>query len=211
MHIILILFFGILLGIITSVLPGMLNMNTVKIQHYEGKKKAYWFLLGVSVIHTIKIYIVYYVILQIGFKEHFSTLIQKLSLPIFVLLTIYFLFFANKGGKKNQEKTKIFHRSKLRHSAFLRGVILCSLNLNHFPFYFGLFSIIRSYGIPIKFAGVTYLTAGIFVGTALAFIGYMRIFNSKSRRVSTVIHNINYIIGGLTGLAALVTLYKMVF
>jgi hypothetical protein len=52
---------------------------------------------------------------------------------------------------------------------------------------------------------------GTAVAAFLIFFGYIVFFKNKSTKNSLISENINYFIGGITGIVALVTLFKIIF
>lgn len=208
MDYIIIFFSAVLLGILSSVIPGLLNMNAVKISQRDGKPQSYRFVLGACLIIALEIFLTGFLIHHLGFKERFMGILRKAGLIIFVILTIYFFFAANhidrrKAKKKEESET---YASK---NHFVKGLGLASANLFPIPFYLILFALLKSYRYPLDLGQVGVLAAGVFLGTGLMFVLYIRFFSRSADRLSKILHNINYIIGGITGLVSLITLYRI--
>ena len=90
------LLIGIFTAFIGSSIPGLLNMTVVKIGKQEGTKSAYTFMLGTAITIAIQVYLAIFLAKFINFNEEVTKIFRQVGLTVFVMITIYFLFFAKK-------------------------------------------------------------------------------------------------------------------
>jgi hypothetical protein len=92
------------------------------------------------------------------------------------------------------------------------GVLLSSLNLFPIPYYVFISITLATYHC---FYFDNYFIYAFSTGTAVAafliFLGYISFFKKKDRSNSFLSKNINYVIGTITGLVALISLFKLFF
>lgn len=201
------LIFGFLAATIGVSLPGLLNMTAVKISKNEGKKSAYTFILGASITIAIQTYLAIFCAKLIDSNPVISTILREVGLVIFTVLTIYFLFFAKKreGKKKRKKETDTRNENKLVY-----GLFLAALNVFPIPFYVFLSITLAAYDLPIfENPFTSAFTLGVVLGSALMFYCYVMFFKKPSREDSFLIKNINYCIGAITGIVAIITLFKL--
>jgi ABC-type nickel/cobalt efflux system permease component RcnA len=136
-------------------------------------------------------------------------MLQEIGFVIFAGLTFYFFWMAKKG-KNTKKKDEIKIRTK--SSRFFLGMLLSILNLFPIPYYVFISITLASFDY---FYFETIYIYSFSLGTALAaflvFFGYIVFFKNKSAKTSLLSENINYFIGGITGIVALVTLFKLIF
>ncbi|MEG0984675.1 MAG: amino acid permease, partial [Algoriella sp.] len=79
------------------------------------------------------------------------------------------------------------------------------------PFYVFLSATLTSYNV-IVFGNPnsSIFTLGVVIGSLMMFYLYLRMFNNKSKDNSFVLKNINYVIGGVTSVVSLLTIYQLV-
>ena len=196
-----------ILGIITSFLgslaPSMLNMTAAKISLTKGKNEAMKFAFAVSIIVLIQAYVATLFTRYLRENPTFVQSLQKIALVIFALLAVYFYL----QFKKDKVKTT---KDKGYKNAFLVGLLLSSLNMFSIPFYCGITTALDLAGW-LEFSQV-YIIAFVFgsaIGTFLLlfmYLNYAEKIQAKSKGLSK---NLNLILSILTGVLALVTLFKV--
>ena len=116
-----------LLGFVTAFVgitpPGLINMTAAKVNLKEGKKSAYWFVLGAVLVIFLQAVLALFFAQFIKGRPDVIVLLREVGFGIFALLTIYFLFLAKKPFKK---KGKIKKRST--STRFFLGMLLSALN-----------------------------------------------------------------------------------
>ena len=98
------LLIGIFTAFIGSSIPGLLNMTVVKIGKQAGTKSAYTFMSGTAVTIAIQVYLAIFLAKFIDFNEEVTKIFREVGLAVFVIITIYFLFFAKKQDQKKKNK-----------------------------------------------------------------------------------------------------------
>ena len=204
------LLIGIFTALLGTSLPGLLNMTVVKIGKSEGYKSAYTFISGVGVVIAIQVYLAIFFAKFINFNEKVTLLFREIGLFVFIVLTIYFLFFAENIDRKKQEK-KLENNEVKQKNKFIYGLFLASINIFPVPFYVFLSATLTSYNV-IVFGNPnsSIFTLGVVIGSLMMFYLYLRMFNNKSKDNSFVLKNINYVIGGVTSVVSLLTIYQLV-
>ena len=204
------LLIGIFTALLGTSLPGLLNMTVVKIGKSEGYKSAYTFISGVGIVIAIQVYLAIFFAKFINFNEKVTLLFREIGLFVFIVLTIYFLFFAENIDRKKQEK-KLEKNEVKQKNKFIYGLFLASINIFPVPFYVFLSATLVSYNV-IVFGNPnsSIFTLGVVIGSLMMFYLYLRMFNNKSKDNSFVLKNINYVIGGVTSVVSLLTIYQLV-
>lgn len=199
---------GFFAAVVGSILPGLINMTSAKVAMISGKLKAFWFSLGAAIVVFFQASVAIFFARFVDSNPIYKNLIQYSGLIVFVILTYYFLIVANKK-KPNKKEEKIKIRTK--SSRFFLGMIISVLNLFPLPFYAILALTMSNRGyLTYEYPNIFSMSLGAMIGALIIFIGYAFFFNKKEEK-SFVFKNINYIIGSLTGLVAIFTLYKLVF
>ena len=200
------LFSGFIAAVIGIIPPGLLNMTAAKINLKEGKKNALWFVAGAVLVIVFQVYIAVLFAHVIDNRPDIVTLLREIGFVTFSILTIYFLFIAKKPtGKK---KSKIKKSSK--KSRFFLGMLLSGLNLFPIPYYVIVSITLASYHL-FAFENNTILTfvTGSVLGSFVALYCYIAFFEKIEQKTDYLMRNMNTIIGSITGLVALVTLFNI--
>ncbi|MEK6450882.1 MULTISPECIES: amino acid permease [Myroides] len=194
-------FFAATLGVS---LPGLLNMTAVKIAKEDGGKQAFLYVCGALAVIFIQTYIAIFFAKLIDSSPAITEALHEIGLVIFGLLTIYFLFFAKKKEKKKKQSP-----SKLK-SPFLYGGLLAAINVFPIPYYVFLSVTLASYNYPIfEMIYTIFFSLGVVLGSGLMFYIYVSFFKKPSREDAFILKNINYVIGSITGVISLITIYKL--
>ncbi len=198
------LILGFLAATLGVSLPGLLNMTAVKIAKEEGGKQAFLYVGGALVVIFIQTYVAIFFAKLIDASPAITEALHEIGLVIFGLLTIYFLFFAKKKEKKKKQSP-----SKLK-SPFLYGGLLASVNVFPIPYYVFLSVTIATYNYPIfEKIYTSIFSLGVVLGSGLMFYIYISFFKKPSREDAFILRNINYVIGSITGIICLITIYKL--
>lgn len=195
---------GFFASIIGTILPGLLNGTIVKIASKEGLKKAYMFTLGALLVIFFQTYLAVYFARLIDRSEVVTEVIREIGLVVFTILTLYFLVFARKPKKRKIKNDK---SSKKR---FFYGMFLATINLFPIPYYVFV-SITADQYIDFEFKNpfTSLISLGVVCGSALVFMLYVSYFKNKSIEDNFVLKNINYFIGGITGIISVFTAFKI--
>jgi len=196
---------GFIAAIIGIIPPGLINMTAAKINLKEGKKNALWFVIGAVLVIFCQVYIAVLFARVIDNRPDILTLLREVGFAIFSMLTIYFLFVAKKPKAK---KSKIKKSSK--KSRFFLGMLLSGLNFFPIPYYVVVSVTLASYHL-FKFENNTIFTfvLGSVLGSFVVLYSYIAFFGRIEKKTDYLMRNMNTIIGSITGIIAIVTLFNI--
>lgn len=199
------LLWGFFLSTIGIALPGLINMTAAKISVRDGRSRALIFVAGALVIIFIQTYIAVAFAKLISSRPDLIIILQEIGLVLFSLLTIYFLFIAKKP-KVKAEDTKV--RTKV--GRFFLGMLLSALNFFPIP-YFVFVSVTLANNGHIKFAPLSnfLFVMGVMIGSFSIFYLYIIFFKRIENKTEWMMRNMNYFLGSVTGLVAIVNLIKI--
>lgn len=195
---------GIGVALLGVMPPGLVNMNAAKISITESRKKAIVFALGASLVIVFQITIAVVFARYLAKHPEVLELLKRVALGVFIVMTFY--FFA-KGKKEGKQKDKTIPETK-HH--FLQGVIISVLNVFPIPFYAYMGLTLRGFGwLEFTRANSIAYVGGVTFGSLIVFYVYVFFFKLiKSEKVKSK-KNMNYIIGTLTGIVALITIINI--
>jgi len=200
----LVLFFGFLAAVIGVSLPGLLNMTAVKVAQARGKQASILYILGALSIIFIQTYVAVFFAKLIDSSPFITEILHEIGLVIFGTLTIYFLGFAKRKKKDDNQGVK-----RLKNP-YVYGALLALINVFSIPYYVFLSVTLATYSYPIfEWAYTVVFSIGVVFGSALMFYAYISIFKKVANENAFLLRNINYIIGSITGIICLITLYKL--
>lgn len=206
MDITFIFFIGLILAFIGVIPPGLLNMTAAKISLKEGASRGIIFSIGVCVIVCVQTYIASIFARYLSHHPDVVDILKQVALIIFILITVYFLVLARK-----QPKPKIETNVKSKHSRFFHGMLLSSLNVFPIPYQAYMTITLASFGwLTFDQLSITSYVAGSAMGTFAMLYVYIFFFDKIKDKPFTSQKNMNYIIGSITGLIAVVTLINII-
>jgi threonine/homoserine/homoserine lactone efflux protein len=198
---------GFCISFLAAILPGLINMTAAKISLQEGKSGALSFAFGAASI------ILFQTLLAVLFARFISnhleivSTLQEIAIFIFTGLSIYFFWVAKKP-KKIKTDTKV----KGKSNRFFFGMLLSSLNLLPIPFYvFTSISLASSGYFSFDKIPIATFVAGVVSGSFFIFYLYIVAFKKIEKKTEFLFHNINTIIGSVTALIAIITLFKFIY
>lgn len=198
---------GFFISFVATALPGLLNMTAAKVSLKEGRKNAKVFAAGASTVVFGQAYLSVSFARLISRSPELIADLQEIGICIFSMLTVYFFFFAKKKKKKTAS-LKGKSRSKL--GSYLRGAMLSALNFFPIPFYvFVTVSFSRGRVIDFTAFNTFLFVLGIVAGAYTVFYLYIVSFKKFEHKTEFFMRNVNYFIGSITGIIAIVTLIKI--
>ena len=206
MNLITSLFLGFATAFVGITPPGLINMTAAKVNLKEGKKSAYWFVLGAVIIIFFQAAIAILFAQFIKERPDVIVLLREFGFVIFALLTVYFLLIAKKPKKK---KEIIKRRST--STRFFLGMLLSALNFFPIPYYVFVSVTLASYNL--FYFDTTYVfifVSGVVLGSFLIFYCYITFFQKIQNKTDYLMRNMNSIIGSITGLVSLITLINII-
>lgn len=199
-------FLGFIVAAIGITPPGLINMTAAKVSLKDGRNEAISFAVGATVIIFFQTYLALLFANFINSHPDIISLLQETGLFIFIVLTIYF-FWKAKRPKLPKSKTKV--RSKTNR--FFLGMLLSALNLFPIPYYAFISITLSSYGYFSFLESFIYtFVGGAVIGSFLVFYLYIVYFKKRETKSSFLMNNGNYIIGTITALVSVVTLFKLI-
>lgn len=200
-------FFGFLAAIVGVIPPGIINMTAAKVSLIDGRKRAMMFVLGALIVVFFQTYLSVIFAQYIDKHNEVVVLLREIGFVIFVALTIYFLVFAKKAVIKEQNDEKI----NSKRSRFFMGMVISAINFFPIPYYALVTITLASYHI-FSYEQVQNfsLIFGIVVGSFAVFYFYVVFFNKMKSKADYFVKNMNKIIGIITGLIAVLTLFNIV-
>lgn len=207
MDITLIFFLGVLFALIGVVPPGLLNMTAAKISLKEGHVRGIVFSLGVCVVVLVQTYLAVIFARYLNKHPEAISVLRSVALVIFILITVYFLFIAKAAPKKQTIDPKV----KSKHSRFFQGMLMSAINVFPIPYQAYIAITLASIGW-LSFGQINIISyvAGSATGTFVMLYIYIFFFDKIKDKPFTSQKNMNYIIGGITGLISILTLINII-
>ncbi|WP_163409032.1 LysE family transporter [Flavobacterium ajazii] len=200
------LFSGFIAAAIGTIPPGLLNMSAAKINSKEGKKNALWFVIGAVLVVFFQVYVAVLFARVIDNRPDIVTLLREIGFVAFSILTIYFLFIAKKPTGKKASKIK----KSSKKSRFFLGMLLSGLNLFPIPYYVVVSVTLASYQLFVFENSIIFtFVLGSVLGSFAILYCYIAFFGKIEQKTDYLMRNMNKIIGSITGLVALITLFNI--
>ena len=182
-------------------------MTAAKISLIDGKKRAMMFVLGALIIVFFQTYLSVIFAQYIDKHDEVVVLLREIGFVIFLVLTIYFLVFAKTPKIKQDEDEKI----NSKRSRFFMGMIISAINFFPIPYYALITITLASYHVfSYELLQNFSLIFGIVAGSFTVFYFYVVFFNKLKSKADYFIKNMNKIIGIITGVIAVLTLFNIV-
>ena len=206
MYFILPLFLGIMTAIVGILPPGLINMTAAKVGLKEGRIRAFVFASGATLVILIQTFIALLFARFIDKNPQVVLLLREIGLLVFVVLTIYF-FWTPKKIILNDKIVKL----NSKKSRFFYGMLLSSLNFFPIPFYVFVSVTLASFNyFHFKNQLIYLFVIGSGIGSYFAFYCYITFFKKLETKTSFILNNMNYIIGSITGLVSIITLFNVI-
>ena len=206
MNIVTSLFLGFFTAFIGIIPPGLINMTAAKVNLKEGKRNAMWFVLGAILVIFFQSFFAILFAKIINRRPDLVTLLREVGLGIFATLTLYFLVLA----KKPKDKTRKFKKNS-KTNRFFMGILLSVLNFLPIPYYVFVSVTLASFKLfSFDTTSIFIFVNGVILGSFLVFYCYISFFNKIENKTDYVTKNMNTIIGSITGLISVITLWNVI-
>ncbi len=206
MSLTLIFFLGLFFALVGVIPPGLLNMTAAKISLKEGHVRGIVFSIGVCVVVFAQTYLAAIFARYLSMHPEVVGILRSVALVIFVLITIYFLFIA-KASSKQQIQPKV----KSKHSRFFQGMLMSAINVFPIPYQAYMTITLASIGwLNFEQTSIVSYVAGAGMGTFVMLYIYIFFFDKIKSKSFTSQKNMNYIIGGITGIISMLTIIKII-
>jgi threonine/homoserine/homoserine lactone efflux protein len=196
---------GFLAGLIGVIPPGLLNMTATKISINQGKAKALYFALGASLVVILQVYVAVLFSKYLNMHPEVIAILEKAAVAIFFILSFYF-FFKARAEQRSDVKIKVRNTK----SVLFLGVFLSSINIFPIPFYVAYSSFLGARQL-FEFQQLPILSfvAGVAIGTFITLYLYTFFMGKMDTRGKAFGSNINYILGSITLVVAVITIIKI--
>ena len=200
------LLFGLIIGFVGVIPPGLLNLTAAKISVKQNRKAAVIFALGASLIVVAQVYVGVFFSKLLNNNPDTLLLLEKFAVVAFLALSVF--FFIRAALDSGTPVVKEVNRSPIK--LFAQGIILSVLNIFPIPFYIGFSSFLAGRGL-FEF---TYPMAHLFIlgaasGTFLMLLAYITYIKKFAFDSNTFARKINYLLGGLTLFIAVFTIFRI--
>jgi len=197
---------GLIIAFVGVIPPGLLNMTAAKVSLKEGAARGVLFSIGVCIIVCLQTYLAAIFAKYLSNHPEVVEILQRVALVIFILITIYFLLLARKQPKPDVEANV---RSK--HRRLFQGMLLSALNVFPIPYHAYMTITLASFGLlTFETYSVISYVAGAATGTFVMLYIYIFFFDKIKNEKLTSQKSMNYIIGTITGVIAIVTLINII-
>ena len=199
-------FIGFVVALVGVIPPGLLNMTAAKISLKEGYSRGIVFSIGVSVTVIAQTYVAVLFARYLSIHPDIVDILQRVALVIFILISVYYLFVAKERAKPQDEIN-----NKSKKSRFFFGMLMSSLNVFPIPYQAYMSITLATFGLMnFDLTSITSYVAGAAMGTFVMLYIYIFFFDRiKSQRLTSQ-KNMNYSIGLITALIALITLINVI-
>ena len=200
-----IFFIAMLVAFSAALPPGLLNMTAAKISLKEGYNRGIMFSIGAVIVFALQTLIAVFFARYLSKHPDVIGTLKLVAFVIFVLITIYFLLVAKKQSAKEAEL-----ESKSKSSRFFQGMFLSVLNMFPIPFQAYMAITFASFGwLAFDQSGITTYVAGASMGSFVNLYIYILFFDKINNKRKTSQKTMNYIIGSITGVIAIITLISI--
>jgi len=198
-------FLGLIFALIGVIPPGLLNMTAAKISLKEGHTRGIMFSVGVCVIVLFQTYIAAIFARYLSNHPDVIEILQRVAFVVFVLIAVYFLLIAKKQTKLNVDSN-----IKSKHSRFFQGMFLSSINTLPIPYQAYMTTTLASIGwMDFQHITIYSYVAGAVSGTFIMLYIYIFFFDKIKGEKFTSQKSMNYSIGAIAGIIALITLINI--
>ncbi|THH40564.1 LysE family transporter [Neolewinella litorea] len=181
--------------------PGMLNMTSVNVSLRAGRRAGYAFAAGMAFTFTAQAGV------AIFFANYFTThpaiigMLKQWAVVAFLFLAVFFLF----KGYRARVAEAAPDGGRYRGSPFLRGILLALMNLLTVPYFFAVGGwLLADDHLSADALGRLGFMLGAGAGAMLIFGAYARLAEWMQRKALFLTRNINFLLGGLLAILALV-------
>lgn len=196
---------GFIATFLATLPPGLLNMTAAKISLKDGHTRGIMFSLGACLIIIFQALIATVFARYLNKHPDVIDILQRVAFVIFVLISIYFLLIAKSTEKKNKDV-----EVKSKSSRFFQGIFMSAINVFPIPFQSYVAITIASFGwLEFDNTGITAYVAGATSGAFVALYIYMFFFEKIKGTKLTSQKGMNYLIGIITGVIAIITLINI--
>ena len=200
---------GLMISFLGSLPLGTLNVAAMQLGIYESIKNAMLFSFGSLLVEMVYVRISLVGINWIQKQQRLMDIMQWITFGIIVALACV-SFYAALHTPANAENQGTNPYADINVNRFLLGMFLCAINPVQIPFWFGWSTVLFSKKVlePINKHYNTYIVGiglGTFAGNCVFIFGGKWLVG----RIANSQQYLNWVIGGIFAITALITLYKI--
>jgi threonine/homoserine/homoserine lactone efflux protein len=195
---------GLFISFLGTLPLGTMNIAAMQISVTDGLRPAFYFALGVLLIEIVYVRLSLVAMDWIRKNQRLFRILEWVTLLIILALAISsFVAAANPGHQKNVVLSNTLHR-------FWLGMTMSALNPVQIPFWFGWSTVLFTKKVLLpRNSHYNIYIAGIGIGTfagmcVFVFGGRLLVDSLNSNQ-----HVINWILGGIFALTALIQAWRM--
>ncbi len=184
--------------------PGMLNMSSVSVSLRAGRRAGYLFAAGMATAFTAQ------AALAVFFANYFAThpsillFMKQWAVLVFLVLAAFFLLKGFRARAAASAENQPYHGNP-----FVRGTVLALMNLLTIPYFFALCGwMLSSHYMQGDLISRLGFTGGAGAGALVIFGAYARLANWFNRRAHFLTRNINFLLGAILVVLAVVQGYR---
>jgi threonine/homoserine/homoserine lactone efflux protein len=185
---------GIGLSFAGSLPFGIINTSVAETTVRKGFRAGLWMALGASLVEFLQALVSLKLIDLFLENTLLEKVFQFVALAIFILLAAYYLWQARKGHQPKDPKV-----GRLPDIPdFLRGMLVCSLNVMVFPYwiFYGVYLNTNGW-MTLQQTDIMLFSAGTMIGTFLALLLYAGLGLLLLRRAGRLTQYINWFLFAL--------------
>jgi len=201
-----ILFWGMIISFLGTLPLGTVNVTATNIAVHDGLNAGFIFSYGCVIIETICLCIVLAAMDWVSKRQKIFRLFEWLTTILILVMAAASFIAAYEMRSFGDNIFTSYHLSP-----FLLGIVLSSLNPLHIPFWIGWTTVLINKKVitPGKKSYIFY-TAGITIGTLAGFALFIYGGNYIVVQAGNNQQLINWVVGIILLITALVQLYKIV-
>lgn len=201
----LIFFISLLISFIGVIPPGLLNVSAAKISLKEGHNRSFMFSFGVCIVVSVQVYIAVIFAKYLSLHPEVTVILKRVAFVIFLLVSAYFFSTAKSTN------IQLEHSIKSKQSRFFQGMFMSALNVFPIPFQAYVVTTLLSFKwMNLEATTIGTYVSGAVMGTFMALYIYILFFDTLKNTKLASPKNMNYTIGIITLLVAIVTLINLV-
>lgn len=199
---------GLFISFLGSLPLGTLNVAAMQITIYQGVAAGLWFSSGSLTVEAIYVRLSLVAMDWVRKQKRLFQILEYVTLAIIVLLAISSFYAAWHSAKGDVPVEPAYLKSNLH--PYLLGLVMSAVNPVQIPFWFGWSTVLftKKVLMPRNDHYNTYI-GGIAVGTLFGNFVFVFGGNAIASRISGNQHILNWVIGGIFALTAIIQVYKM--
>lgn len=197
----LIVYFAALVGVVP---PGLVNMTVAKTCVESGKKNGMYVAIGASGVVMLQALIAVLLAKYIFNHPFVQNILLRAGLVIFILLGVYFLIMAKKGGNIKH------HSERSNSNSIFKGMLVAVLNLFPLPYFVAIAGAMNvGVGVEYDWSKVISFAVAASLGTFTTLYFYVLSFLKIEQKTETFSKYSNYFMALLMLILIIITLIRM--